>query len=237
MSKKSFSVTKACIVIPLSLVGLLLLLLAASALSNMGLPQQSEVVDYLSQLEKARLAEVQNLRASLGESNWPGWSQADIPIIVYNEKYAFLVGYADPPPGWKKVPTLENLGGPWEVVPGDNYEGQPYYRTPITDPQKTPQGFTVLVGDRWVATFQTREYSQVSFYKDFQQELPPLLSKLVPVRLVWAFLMGKTESYIAALEHESFHAYEGMLAADHLNASEEMYPVLDNYPYDQMESA
>jgi hypothetical protein len=47
--------------------------------------------------------------------------------------------------------------------------------------------------------------------------------------------MGKTESYIAALEHESFHAYEGILAVDKLNASETMYSVEENYPYDDME--
>jgi hypothetical protein len=57
-----------------------------------------------------------------------------------------------------KVPSLAVRGGSWVEVPGDTFEGHPYYRTPLTDPQKTPEGFTVLVGDLWVATFQTREY-------------------------------------------------------------------------------
>ncbi len=47
--------------------------------------------------------------------------------------------------------------------------------------------------------------------------------------------MGKTDSYIAALEHESFHAYEGILAVDRLTASEQMYQVEGNYPFDAME--
>lgn len=235
MSPKTSRSLKTCLVIPLSALGLLVLIILILDLSNFGLPQRSKTTDHLSDLEKARLAEVIHLRESLGDDAWPGWSQADIPIIVYNEQYAFLVGYPNPPDGWMKVPAMEQRGGAWEVVPGDSFEGQPYYRTPITDPQKTPEGFTVLVGDRWVATFTTREYGEVSFYRDFRESLPPVLSDLVPVRLVWAVLMGKTESYIAALEHESFHSLEGMSSLDTFNASEKMYSVDEDYPYDMME--
>ncbi len=234
MSSKSHNTKKSCLFIPLGLVGFLLLVAAVSALSNLGLPQHSTTLDHLSELDKSRLSEIKHLRAALGDATWPGWSEADIPLVVYNEQYAFLLGYPNPPPGWMKVPSLEARGAPWEIVPGDTFEGQPYYRTPITDPQKTPQSFIVKVGDRWVATFMTREYSQVAFYRDFRQSLPPFLSNLVPVRLVWALLMGKTDSYIAAMEHESFHAYEAIQAADRLNASEEMYAVMEGYPFDAM---
>jgi hypothetical protein len=232
---KSFKKRNACLFIPLGLIVLCLLVFAVSALSNLGLPQHSITTDRLSELEKARLSEVLQLRGVLGDAVWPGWSQADIPLIVYNEQYAFLVGYPNPPDGWMKVPGLESRGGPWEEVPDDTFDGHPYYRTPIIDPLKTPEGFTVLVGDIWVATFQTREYSQVEFYRDFRQQLPPFISNLVPLRLVWALLMGKTDNYIAALEHESFHAYEGILASDRLNKAESMYSVEEIYPFDAME--
>ncbi len=235
MSPKPSRLKRTCLIIPLSFVGLLAVIIAISWLSNIGLPKNSSSPDQLSELEKARLAEAFHLRESLGDATWPGWSQLDIPVIVYNEAYAFLVGYPDPPDGWFKVPSMEQRGGAWEIVPNDTFGGQPYYRTPITDPTKTPQGFTVLVGERWVATFTTREYSQVSFYKDFRENLPPVLSDLVPVRLVWSFLMGKTESYIAALEHESFHALEGSIALEKFTASEEMYSVDATYPYDDMD--
>ena len=235
MPAKPSKLKKSCLLIPLSLIGLIALLLAVSALSNLGLPQNSELTDHLSDLEKARLSEVIHLRTTLGDAVWPGWSQADIPLIVYNERYAFLVGYPNPPDGWLKVPSLEGRGGPWEQVPNDSFESQPYYRTPILDPNKTPEAFTVLVGDQWVATFMTREYSQIEFYRDFRQNLPPFISNLVPVRLVWSFMMGKAESYIAALEHESFHAFEGQLAVEQLNASEQMCSVEDTYPFDAIE--
>jgi hypothetical protein len=225
---------KARLLIPLGLVGLCLLVVAASALSNLGLPQHSSTVDRLSDLEKARLAEVFHLRDSLGDAAWPGWGQADIPLIVYNEEYAFLVGYPDPPDGWMKVPSLEVRGGPWEKVPGDDFVGRPYYRSPLTDPEKTPEGFTVLVGDRWVATFQTREFGEVEFYRGFRAELPPIISSIVPVRLAWALLMGRTDSYIAALEHESFHAYQGILNGGRLAEAEQSFRVEETYPFDTM---
>jgi len=216
-------------------MALCLLAAAASALSNRSLPQHSTITDRLSELDKARLSEVRHLRRILGDSAWPGWSQADIPIIVYNEQYVFLVGYPNPPAGWMKVPTLEPRGGPWEEVPGDLFEGSPYYRTRLTDPQKTPQGFTVQVGDRWAATFQTREYGEIVFARDFRSQVPPFVSSLVPVRLVWALLMGTTDAYIAALEHESFHAYQGILAADQLAAAERSTAAEGDYPFDAMD--
>ena len=107
MPLKSINYKKACLLIPFGLIILCLLVVAGSALSNLGLPQRSTTLDHLSELEKARLSEVLHLRSALGDAVWPGWSQADIPLIVYNEQYAFLVGYPDPPAGWLKVPNLE----------------------------------------------------------------------------------------------------------------------------------
>jgi hypothetical protein len=235
MPAKPGKLKKSCLLIPLSLIGLIALLLAASALSNLGFPQQSELQDHLSVLDKARLSEALHLRATLGDAVWPGWSQADIPLIVYNEQYAFLVAYSNPPDGWLKVPNLEARGGPWEQVQDDSFMNEPYFRTAITDTNKTPQSFTVLIGDQWVATFMTREYSQINFSQSFRQDMPPVISNFIPVRLIWTFMMGKTDTYIAALEHESFHAFEGQLAVEQLNASEQMYSVEETYPFDAME--
>jgi hypothetical protein len=233
-SSKHSRMRKVCLFIPLGFIALCLLAAAVSALSNLGLPQHSKTIDHLSDLEKARLSEVLHLRSTLGDAAWPGWAQADIPLIVYNEQYAFLVGYTNPPAGWVKVPALEPRGGPWEVVPGDAFEGRPYYRTLLSDPQKTPEGFTVLVGGRWVATFQTREYGEVAFYRGIREELPPFISSFVPLRLAWALLMGKTDSYISAIEHESFHAYQGILAAERLADAEYSRAEEETYPFGAM---
>ena len=213
------------------------LIVGIIVLDNRRLPTRSEVVDRLSAGEKARLVEALNLRHSLGETVWTGWGQADIPIIVYNEAYAFLVAYLDPPPGWIQMPQNKARGGPWEVVPGDRFLGQPYYRQPLPDPEATPQNFTVLVGERWVATLQTKEYAAIAYYQGFGAELPPLLQPIFPYRLVWRILGGDTEVYISGLEHESFHAFQGQRTPERLAAAEKAAQLETRYPWDDPKMA
>jgi len=202
-------------------LGVILLCLVAagvSALVNHSLPTGSQIVDRLSDLEKARLAEVFHLRQTLGDAVWPGWGQADIPVILYNEEYAFLVGYPDPPSGWAKVPNRDLRGGPWEVVPADTFEGRPYYRQQLPAPGVTPEAFTVLVGERWVASMSTREWTRISLMNQIREDLPPLLQQVFPYRL--ALGVYSSDWHIVAVLHESFHAYEGMVAPERLADAE-----------------
>ena len=201
------------------------------ALSNKGLPTHSKVTERLSDLEKARLAEAAHLRQSLGNEVWPGWGEADIPFIVYNEEYAFLVGYPDPPYGWVKVPQDISRGEAWEPVPDDTFFGETYYRQALSDPEVTPEAFTVLVGDRWVATMQTKEYALVYFVSGLREQLPPFLSPVFPYRFMFAQLMGETENYLGGLEHKSFHAYQGGALPERLEAAERAMGVDERYPW------
>jgi hypothetical protein len=153
-------------------------------------------------------------------------------MIVYNEEYAFLAGYPDPPAGWFKMPQKEPRGGAWEVVPNDTFDGQVYYRQRLMSQAATPENFTVLVGERWVATLQTRDYSEIAFYAGFRNEVPPFLRGIVPYRLVWKLLMGETEAYIGALEHETFHAFQGQVAPARLAEAEMSNRVGGQYPWD-----
>ncbi len=214
----------------IGLISLCVAVVGISYLSNLNLPTHSQVTDHLSELEKARLAEAIHLRQTLGDMVWPGWGLLDIPIIVYNEEYAFLVGYSSPPAGWVKMPQDEPRGGPWEAVLNDTFEGQVYYRQRLANPKITPENFTVLVGERWVATMETKEYMEINFYVQFREELPSILRRIFPYRLFWGLLMGDTETYIGSLEHESFHALQGSLVparlaeAETANRSENLYP-------------
>lgn len=220
----------------LGLSGLLLLclgLVGASAASNLFLPTRSTVVEQLSELEKARIAEARHLLQTLGDAVWPAWGEHAIPVIVYNEQYAFLIGYPDPPAGWLKVPVDERRGGPWEPVPEDVFQGQVYYRQPLPDPAVTPEAFTVLVGERWVASLPTKEFMEIGFYAGFREEMPAPLRALVPYRLIWGFLGGETDAYLASLAHEAFHAYQGRVAEDRLRAAELANGPGRDYPWDE----
>lgn len=230
-SRRQVSCRRIAILAMLGMVGLCLAAVGLLAFSNSRLPTHSPTVDLLPTLEKARLAEATHLRQALGDQVWPGWGRADIPIIVSNEAYAFLTGYPDPPAGWIKVPAGEQRGAAWELVPGDTLDDQGYYRQPLPDPNVTPENFTVLVGDRWVATMGTKEYMEIGFYDGFRQNLPPLLRPLFPYRLAWNTLMGETENYIGALEHEAFHAYQGAVVPNRLAAAERANQAGERYPW------
>jgi hypothetical protein len=204
----------------LSLLGLCLMLVVISAISNLGLPGASMVVERLSSEDKIRLAETQHLQHALGDDVWPGWGQADIPAILYNEGYAFLVGYPDPPDGWIKVPAQLSRGGPWQQVPGEPFYDRPYYRQALPDPEITPQAFTVMVGDRWVFSFQTYDWVYISLVDTLRQDLPPFLRPVFPYRIFVRQLLGGSDKYISLAAHEAFHAYQGMQAPQKLAEAE-----------------
>lgn len=220
----------------IGLIGLCLLGTVILALSNRNLPTHSQVTDRLSDESKAQLAEVIRLRQSLGSEVWPGWGEVDVPIIVYNEAYAFLVGYANPPDGWLRMPQEQARGGPWELVPNDDFFGVAYYRQPLPDPEITPENFTVKVGEQWVATMWTREYAEIAFYQDFQDSLPSFLVSIFPYRIMWNLIMGETDTYIAALEHESFHVFQGTVVPERLAAAEFANQYDNQYPWDDATS-
>lgn len=208
-----------------------------SAVYNLTLPEHSETVEHLSENEKAYVAETMNLQKTLGSEVWPGWGELHIPAIVYNEEYAFLIGYPNPPDGWYKMPVGEFRGTGWEIVESDDFFGKTYYRQALPNHDITPENFTVKVGDKWVTTMQTKEYSAVAFYKGFKNELPPILNAIFPYKIFWNILMGKSENYIGGMAHEAFHAFQGTNAPDRLAESEYASRFSSDYPWEKAENA
>lgn len=216
---------------------LLLAVAILSALYNLTLPSESETTEYLPADEKAYIIEMDHLRRSAGNEVWPGWGDQQVPVIVYNESYAFLIGYPDPPDGWKKMPSGEFRGTSWQQVQNDDINGERYYRQSLPDPHITPENFTAKVGDRWVLTMQTKEYAAVSFYNGFRNELPPIISAVFPYRLFWNLLMGTAENYIAGMAHEAFHAYQGTQVPNRLAQAEIAARLSSEYPWHEPENA
>ena len=203
----------------------------ASALYNLTLPKKSKTVEYLSVKEKSFIAEEMNLQQKMGNEVWPGWGNLQIPVIVYNEKYAFLIGYPDPPAGWYRMPGEEFRGTEWEIVKTDNFSGKPYYRQLLPNPDITPENFTVKVGERWVLTMQTKEYSAVAFYKGFRKQLPPVINAIFPYPIFWKLLMGTAETHIVLMAHEAFHAFQGTEVPQRLAQASRVGHLSSVYPW------
>ena len=216
----------------LGFLGLCSALMLLSAASNIGLQTASAEPAQLGELEQARLVEIFHLRETLGDAVWPGWDEADIPAIVYNERYAFLVGLPNPASGWLKVPNLQLHGGPWESLPNATFAGQPIYRQALpTDVQ--PENFTVLVGDRWTSSLMTKEWVRIALAQQFRESLPNFLRPIFPYRLAIALFVESSDFYISAVLHEAFHAYQGMGAPEKLAAAENAVPRYENrYPWE-----
>jgi hypothetical protein len=214
----------------------IMLLASISALFNLSLPKESEVTEVLSDNQKAYMLEAFNLQQEQGNDLWPEWGNTKIPIIVYNESYAFLVGYDNPPDGWYKMPIGEYRGMKWEKVSNDTFFGEAYYRQLLPDNNVTPENFTVKVGDKWVATMQTKEYASVKFFNGFREELPPVFSSIFPYRIFWNLIMGQAEQYISGLLHESFHAFQGTLVPQKLAQGEMAASKSDQYPWNKNEN-
>ncbi len=102
------------------------------------LPLENSV---LSEVDKGQLSEALKLKNDFGEIIWPGFSEAVIPFLIYNEEWQFLVGHPDPP--------LDS----WEKVNEDLFEGSTYFR-------QTPAQHVAFLLHEAMHAFQAMEFSQ-----------------------------------------------------------------------------
>ncbi len=85
--------------------------------------------------DKAELSEALRMQKTLGEEVWPGFARAEIAVILYNNRYDFLVG-----PGKALLP--------WLPVPNEQFGGEKYFRRNASK----AQAFAVKLDGRWVAS-------------------------------------------------------------------------------------
>ena len=225
---------RGCLNTLLIAAAILLALVGLSWWDNHALPAASPVLERLSAADQARLAEAIHLRQSLGDTVWPGFGAADIPVLAFNERYAFLVGLPDPTAGWRSVPQGEQFGVAWQPVPEESFLGEPYYRQRLADSPQTTQNFIVQIGDRYAVSMVTGDYASIGLGKEIRAELPPVLSDLIPLRVYTRLLLRGTEGYTSLLAHESFHALAGIQAPVKLALAENTNLRLQKqYPWEE----
>ena len=173
--------------------------------------------EFLSAADKSELAEILRLKTELGDQVWPGLSRLDVPIILFNERFEFLVGEANP-------------ASPWEVVRTDNFLGRPYFRRPA----ENPQAFAVAVGTRWAGSIGTLELmnSQIPFQlsREFHVVLAlheifhAFQATLAPQRFARAMGVYKSEEKYPYQDPQFSTAWnsEGEALADALRATEDV---------------
>lgn len=217
--------------------GLLILCLMAAGISaviNLSLPTASPVVENLSPLDKARLEEFSHLKADLGEQVFPGFGDAGLGQIVYNEEYAFLVNLRNPAKGWLTLPTEKKQGVVWQPVENDLWNGETYYRQPLQN-GITPQAFAVRIGESYAGSMTTLDWTRISMINQFRQDLPSFLRPIFPYQLAVNLFIRGSDMYISLLIHESFHAYQADWSGERFytaEASRDLYE--GNYPWNDL---
>lgn len=169
------------------------------------------VRDRLGPGDRIQLREVYRLKRTLGDRVWPDLGEAPMPVILYNDRYAFLVGADGAPPGWTEVD-------------GDAFEGAPYYRRP----EPEPTAFAVRIGDRWAAGLRTRETMNRENLSRAREELPPVIAQLVPYP-IFTFDRG---FHAVLVLHEGFHAFQATRAPERFRRARSVYDVEPDYPSD-----
>jgi hypothetical protein len=194
-----------------SLLGLCLLSAAGLYFVNQGLPTRSAQVETLPSEAVIQLEEALHLQSALGNSVWPGFGSAHVPLISWNEQYSFLCVYGiQPPAGWEAVKL--------EVA------GQPCFRQPSTD----PQNFAVPVGEEWAGSMSTREYMLIEIPRQLGEMIAGPLAKVFPYFILTRPLSA-TERYIGMVTHESFHAFQAQAARARFDDAEDAYASSDAY--------
>ena len=222
-----------CLNALLVFVAFLLALVGLAYRDNHALPAASPVLERLSAADQARLGEAIHVRQSLGDRVWTGFGSADIPILTFNERYAFLVGLPDPAAGWRSVPQDAQFGGAWQSVPDETFQGQTYYRQELDLTRDSTQNFTVQVGEHYVASITTGDYAPIGMGQAVRSQLPPLLTDLFPLRWYIHLALRGSDGYISLAAHESYHAYVGSLAPQKLIRAEQASRLADRYPWEE----
>ncbi len=122
-------------------------------------------------------------------------------------------------------------------MPGDTFQGETYYRLRLPSPDVRPQNFTVLVGSRWVASLQTKEWLSISLGNGLAEKLPGPLRPVFPRGLVAKLFVGSSDKYISLVLHETFHAFQGMTVPSRLESADRTVTQEKRYPWDSKSRA
>ena len=202
---------------PLFCLGAFLLItvgVQATGKENKQEPEASKEGEELTRLnseDKAQLIELLRLKKMFGSRVWPNFSEAEIPLIQYDDQYEFLVAHPSPP-------------APWTDVDNDMFQGSPYHRRNAEE----SQAFAVPVGDLWAGSLDTLSHMNRSMKKQLQEKIPQ--EKLTPVMIK---MMEITPAqHVVLLLHEAFHAFQAVRVHDRFLRANGVYASAKHYPFE-----
>ncbi len=174
---------------------------------------------YLVDLDHNKLSEKENqmvkdVHLLLKNANdfWPGMGDMEIPIVLYNDQYEFLIGSEIPDSSWTLI---------------DSISLHPYYIS--YKMAEHPQSFGVKRNGKWAGSLATCQKMNKEMIGNIDRELPPFISKFLPYNL-----FDISDDYHVVLYiHEAFHAFQGNKNERKLTEAMNAYEYEASYPYEQ----
>lgn len=150
--------------------------------------------DTLTAAERRVVSEARRLKAAYGGRVWPGVARADLPVVLYNDRWEFLVGWPPPAPaGWERTGTDELLDAPvWRRRDRD------------------PRPFVVEVADRWAARYPVPRVLERRQVLRARRGFDPISAAVIPVSLSTV----PPDLYVARLLDVTFHAFQATRSED-----------------------
>lgn len=142
--------------------------------------------EQLSDTEIRQIKSVYDYLAANGTDIFPGFDGTTIDLIIFNEKYEFLIS-AD-------VDASEWINTGYNDVLQKNI-----YRRPAVN----PQAFAVYTADRWVGSMATQNSLNRSVYMQMNEEAG-ILGYLIPPQTLYV----DAEHYKGTIIHEMLHAFQ-----------------------------
>lgn len=199
----------------LSFLGIVFLLLTVIVIENFReakLRDRKYDANRLSAKDKRLIKETLILKRKLGDNVWPTLSKAKIPVILYNDKYEFLINDSA-------------LKG-WSTV-NDRIDKSIYFR-------KTLDNLTqeiIPLDDKWAGCLAIYDRLNRDNYLKIRKELPPFINQIYP----YQYASFSYDLYIVNLLNEIFSAYQAHSFPIYYKKAVNSYKYEDLYPYENQD--
>lgn len=150
--------------------------------------------------ELGKISQIYSYLNKTGEEIFPALKENDIDLIIFNDKYEFLVSNQDE-------------SSSWDYIEKNDIINKRIYRRSSNN----PQAFAVYLGNRWVGSMSTMNTYHKRIAKEIGLIFPP------------QFISIDGSEYIGAVIHEMTHAIQGRYNHERVLKSKSLHSINSRY--------
>ncbi len=193
--------------------GIILLVLAGLFIYNIILTVKYSEPDIADRVSEDVLYDVKNYQAfktEMGDKIWPGFGSAELPLILFNDRYSFLF-------------VKDKPDSTWQLIEHSSMANTDIY----VKKDQNPQAFALNVGEKWAGSLGMRHQMNRQMYLGIREEVPLIFKYILPYFLISI----KPDVHFASVHHEWFHAFQASQNQSRFLAAEASHRFLEHYPY------